>query len=267
MGARVSGTRGATLQRLVGQQGRQLLAVQSGGQASVPIDRSRCSEQLPRYVTSPPTTLAHLAAIVKHKYLAMLKGRHGAGVHIEVRVCVAAIQEEQGLRQPRAPLVAGRRPPDAARAAMHVGSGWGWGAARTWTAGCRCSDPPILIDVTLCPHALSSTPMDEAVTPLPRPLTTPPAYHARCRRRDAQEQAASSSSRPPVAALQPPFTCNQHIFDHAAAARQPPRCALALLLLVAQLSLEKRLGCKHQHVTTKPKGDIDRCCRAGNALQ
>ena len=33
---------------------------------------------------------------------------------------------------------------------------------------------PILIDVTRCPHALSSTPIDEAVTPLPSPETTPP---------------------------------------------------------------------------------------------
>jgi hypothetical protein len=33
---------------------------------------------------------------------------------------------------------------------------------------------PILIDVTRCPHALSSTPIEEAVTPLPSPETTPP---------------------------------------------------------------------------------------------
>lgn len=33
---------------------------------------------------------------------------------------------------------------------------------------------PILIDVTRWPHALRRTPMLEAVTPFPRPLTTPP---------------------------------------------------------------------------------------------
>jgi hypothetical protein len=36
------------------------------------------------------------------------------------------------------------------------------------------STAPILIDVTRCPHALSSTPIEEAVTPLPSPETTPP---------------------------------------------------------------------------------------------
>ncbi len=33
---------------------------------------------------------------------------------------------------------------------------------------------PILMDVTRCPHALRITPMLLAVTPLPKPLTTPP---------------------------------------------------------------------------------------------
>ena len=35
-------------------------------------------------------------------------------------------------------------------------------------------DVPILMEVTRCPHALSSTPTLLAVTPLPRPETTPP---------------------------------------------------------------------------------------------
>ena len=35
-------------------------------------------------------------------------------------------------------------------------------------------DPPILIEVTRRPQAFRSTPMLEAVTPLPKPLTTPP---------------------------------------------------------------------------------------------
>ena len=33
---------------------------------------------------------------------------------------------------------------------------------------------PILMEVTRKPHALSKTPMLLAVTPFPRPLTTPP---------------------------------------------------------------------------------------------
>ena len=34
--------------------------------------------------------------------------------------------------------------------------------------------PPILMDVTLWPHAFKMTPMLLAVTPFPNPLTTPP---------------------------------------------------------------------------------------------
>jgi len=30
-----------------------------------------------------------LAAVVQHKHLAVLKGRHGAGVHVDIRVCGA----------------------------------------------------------------------------------------------------------------------------------------------------------------------------------
>ena len=45
--------------------------------------------------------------------------------------------------------------------------GWGWGGVTARAA-------PILMDVTLLPHAFSSTPMLLAVTPFPSPLTTPP---------------------------------------------------------------------------------------------
>ena len=42
------------------------------------------------------------------------------------------------------------------------------------SAGCYVQHPPILMDVTLWPHAFEMTPMLLAVTPFPNPLTTPP---------------------------------------------------------------------------------------------
>ena len=42
------------------------------------------------------------------------------------------------------------------------------------SAGCYVQHPPILMDVTLWPHAFKMTPMLLAVTPFPNPLTTPP---------------------------------------------------------------------------------------------
>ena len=79
---------------------------------------------------------AYLSSIVKHKYLPMLKRRHGAGVHVQIGICREAIRAD----------------------AMHA----------------QIKDSPILIEVTRKPQFLSKTPMELAVTPLPRPLTTPP---------------------------------------------------------------------------------------------
>ena len=109
---------------------------------------------LPTRAPTPP----HLATVVQHKHLAVLKRRHGPRVHIEVGVC-ARVAGQQCQCLPGhmgAPRARERRQ-----------------AMRSLAPPAR---PPILMDVTRCPQAFSSTPMLEAVTPLPSPLTTPPAH-------------------------------------------------------------------------------------------
>jgi hypothetical protein len=54
-----------------------------------------------------------------------------------------------------------------------AGEGAAFGACQHVVISEHC-DVPILMEVTRCPHALSSTPTLLAVTPLPRPETTPP---------------------------------------------------------------------------------------------
>ena len=85
-------------------------------------------------------------------------------------------------------------------------------------------NPPILMDVTRCPQAFSSTPMEEAVTPLPSPLTTPPAtargsvrwvgppFAPKCEPpAGVAGGGCRRCGRPPQA-----HTCHQHVSHHAA---------------------------------------------------
>ena len=176
-------------------------------------NRLKCGTAGIPMAAQPP----HLAAVVQHKHLAVLKRRHGAGVHIEVRVDL-----QQGCpRRPRERQKAAARqrgqralPPAAGGQAMTCIGGRRRLAAR---GGCSRHPAPLaLMLVTLWPHALSSTPMEEAVTPLPSPLTTPPAP-AREGQASAGRGRAAQASRPQLgaAAAAPgprrPLTGDQHI--------------------------------------------------------
>ena len=135
--------------------------------------------------SAPPPT-PHLSAVVQNKHLAVLKGGHGAGVHIEVGVCMAEIQQmikqNSWLECRFGQAAETREPPtaDSGVAAAPVA------CMPKAPIGCRsacqarAASLPILMEVTLWPHAFSSTPMLLAVMPLPSPLTTPPAHGAQC---------------------------------------------------------------------------------------
>lgn len=78
------------------------------------------------------------------------------------------------------------------------------------------ASPPPPTEVTRWPHAFSSTPMLEAVTPFPRPLTTPPVT-----RTYFMAAAASPPSR---------ATCRElSVMREGRGTCMPPTCALCML--------------------------------------
>ena len=155
-----------------------MLASPRVSRAHLPLLFNHGLEDLPRrYVVVPrqrdpdeplvvPQVQVDLPAVVQNENLAVLEGRHGSRIDVQIRVDLDARAPGGRVRQEEEKRGGGGHRHGERRVRTALSERDGMGATTVVVV--------VVAVAHLSPRDLRRTPIDEAVTPFPRPETTPP---------------------------------------------------------------------------------------------